>query len=114
MQNDIVLCGSGDDGAFAAMWAEDQARAARLSDRAVAIYAETVRAGYERACATACTACARPVMRISLKDGVLTPRFEMVGDCAEAETAKRTPRAARLLDRLSGIAGAPQSLYAAA
>lgn len=97
MRKGIELCGSGDDAEFATRWAEDRAREARLSERAVKLYGERVRIGYEAACASFVGGAAeRPVMRITLETGVLTPKFELI-DEAPAKAQNATPRAARAL-----------------
>ncbi|MEM8754157.1 MAG: hypothetical protein AAGF90_14360 [Pseudomonadota bacterium] len=94
MRQSIELCGTGEDAEFAAKWAEDRARDARLSERAIKLYGDRVRVGYEAACASFVAGAGdRPVMRITLEKGVLTPKFELVKGVKAGENA--TPRATR-------------------
>ena len=98
MRNSIVLCSGGDDGDMAASWAEDRAREARLSARAVKMYGDQVRIAYHEACRNFVgRAGEKPVLKISLEPSVLTPRFDMIDAAKAPDTAYRSPRAIRLL-----------------
>jgi len=96
MRESIVLCGGGNDADAAAAWAEERAHDARLSARAAKMYGERVKHAYEEACnALICVASERPIMKISVSQEALTPRFDFVDQASS--TIRKTPRAVRAL-----------------
>lgn len=92
MRESIVLCGGGNDADAAAAWAEERAHDARLSARAAKMYGERVKHAYKEACnALICVASERPIMKISVSQEALTPRFDFVDQASP--TIRKTPRA---------------------
>lgn len=102
MRETIMLCGGGEDALYAAEWAEDRARAARLPGSIARDYGARVKTAYEEAChALVSAAHERPVIRVSFEPLTLIPRFDMVDAArpagARSDRADRTLRLRALL-----------------
>lgn len=100
MRPTILLRGARDDADSVYLFANDEARSARMTTGAASRYAERVRIAYLEAChALICrsdNAADRPVMRLTLDSETLAPRFALVeSDGAPVRAAPRVHRALR-------------------